>query len=194
MRFAVSSDGSSPSRIVSIEIRPASTEVEGHEDFVRVEVVVFQGTGFEAVLLEAEGLVEADGREVGADDGELNLFDFWASGVEDCLDQQARGAGAAVGGTDVHGAEPAFVGIFAAGKETEGGDADEMGTIEDAEDLGVADPGGVFFEWSGAFVFDGAAEGFGIEAEAFETDFTEGVDVFWEELADGEGHDWKYIR
>jgi hypothetical protein len=60
--------------------------------------------------------------------------------------------------------------------------------------LGVDDPGGIFFDGRGFFVFDGAAEGFGVEAEAFVANFAEGGDVVGGELANGEGHDWKYFR
>ncbi len=63
-------------------------EVEGHQEFVEVETVVFEGVFFEGVLLEAEGFIEADGGEIGADDGEEDLFDFGAGGVNGRL---ARG-------------------------------------------------------------------------------------------------------
>ena len=105
-------------------------EVEGHQEFVEVETVVFEGVFFEGVLLEAEGFIEADGGEIGADDGEEDLFDFGAGGVKDGLHEEAGGAGAAIGGADVHGAEPAFVRVFAAGVDAEGDDADELGIIE----------------------------------------------------------------
>jgi len=49
-------------------------------------VVVLEGVFFEAVLLEAEGLVEAEGGDVGADYGELELFYFWACVVDYGLD------------------------------------------------------------------------------------------------------------
>ena len=45
------------------------SELERHQDFVGVDVVVLEGAGFEAVLAKAEGLVEAEGGLVGADYG-----------------------------------------------------------------------------------------------------------------------------
>src|SRR6266852_9749971 len=76
-------------------------EVEGHQDFVGVFAVVLQGVFFEAVLAEAEGLVEAYGGLVVADHRELDLFDFLAGGFDYGLDELAAGAGASVGGADV---------------------------------------------------------------------------------------------
>jgi len=87
-------------------------------------VVVLESVFFEAVLLEAEGLVEAEGGLVGADYGELELFYFLAGVVDYGLDELAAGAGAAGGGADVHGAEEAFVGVFVAGELGEAGCAD----------------------------------------------------------------------
>ena len=168
-----------------------ASQVEGHEEFVVVEVVLFEGAGLEAVLGETEGLVEADGGNVGADDGELELFDAGAGGVNDGLDQEAGGSGAAMGGANVHGTEPAFVGFLGAGVLAKGGDADEMGAVEGAEDLGGREPAGVFFKGSGLFGFEGAAEGFGVEAESFETDFAEGLEIRVGELADDERHDYR---
>lgn len=98
-------------------------EVEGHEDFVGVEAVVLEGVFFEAVLAEAEGLVEAEGGLVGADHSELELFYFWACVVDYGLDELAAGAGAARGGANVHGAEETFVGVFLAGELGEAGGA-----------------------------------------------------------------------
>jgi len=168
-----------------------ASQVEGHEEFVVVEAVLFEGAEFEAVLGEAEGLVEADGGNVGADDGELELFDAGAGGVNDGLDEEVGGAGAAVRGADVHGAEPAFVGFLGAGVLAKGGDADELGAVEGAEDLGGREPAGVFFKGSGLFGFEGAPEGFGVEAESFETDFAEGLEIRVGELADDERHDYR---
>ena len=85
---------------------------------------MLEGVFFEAVLLEAEGVVEAEGGLVGADDGELELFYFWAGGFDYGLDQLAACAGTAVGGTDVHGAEQTLVGVFLAGELGEAGGAD----------------------------------------------------------------------
>src|SRR5262249_19552630 len=105
--------------------------------------------------------------------------------------EEAGGAGAAMSGADVHGAEPAFVGVLAAGEGAEGGDANDVSAIECAENLGVGEPAGGFFEGSGLFVFEGAPEGFRIEAESFETDFAEKFDVGGGELADFDGHNYR---
>jgi hypothetical protein len=80
--------------------------------------------GFEAVLAEAEGLVEADGGLVGADDGELELFYLLTGEFDYGLDELAAGAGAAVSGADVHGSEQAFVGVFESGELGEARGAD----------------------------------------------------------------------
>jgi len=48
---------------------------------------VLEGVFFEAVLAEAEGLVEADGGLVVADYGELDLFYFLAGGGDYGLDE-----------------------------------------------------------------------------------------------------------
>jgi len=98
---------------------------------------VLEGVFFEAVLAEAEGLVEAEGGLVGADYGELELFYFWAGVVDYGLDQLAACAGAACGGADVHGAEETLVGIFLAGELGEIGGADQVGILVGAEDGGV---------------------------------------------------------
>jgi hypothetical protein len=76
----------------------------------------------------------------------------------------AAGAGAACGGADVHGAEESFVGVFQAGELGEAGSANELGVLVGAEDSGVGQPAGIFFGRGGLFVFEGAAEGFGVEA------------------------------
>ena len=89
---------------------------------------------------------------------------------------------------DIHGAEPAFVGLLAAGENPKRDHADDGRPIKCAEDLGVGEPGQVFFERSGLFVFESAAEGFGVEAESFESDFAQSLDVGSGKLADGEGH------
>jgi len=162
--------------------------MENHEEFVLVDAVLLEGAGFQAVLGETEGLVEADGRDVGADDRQVELLDARAGGIDDRLDQEAGGAGAAMRGSDVQGAEPAFVGVLGARVLAEGGDANQMGVVKDAEDLGVVQPNGVFFNRRGLFGFVGAAEGVGGEAESFEADFTEGIEVGGSELADGERH------
>ena len=78
-------------------------------------------------MAEAEGLVEAEGGLVGADNGELELLYFLAGGGDYGLDELAAGAGAAVGGADIHGAEETFVGILLAGELCEAGGADELG-------------------------------------------------------------------
>ena len=98
---------------------------------------MLEGVFFEAVLAEAEGLVEADGGLVVADYGELDLLYFLVGEFDYGLDEEAAGAGAAVGGADVHGAEEAFVGILEAGGDGEAGGADEFGILEGAEDGGV---------------------------------------------------------
>ena len=72
-----------------------------------------------------------------------------------------------------------------------GGDADELGAVEGAEDLGGREPAGVFFKGSGLFGFEGAAEGFGVEAESLKTDFAEGLEIGVGELADDQRHDYR---
>jgi len=160
-------------------------------DFVGVATVLLEGMLFEAVWHKAEGLVEAKSGKIVAYDGELDEFDARAGGVDHCLHEEPRGAGAAMRGADVHGTEPAFVGVFAAGEDTEGGDADDLSVIEGAEDLGVGEPAGIFFQGSGLLVFEGTAESFGIEAESFEADFPEEFNVGGGELADSEGHSYR---
>jgi hypothetical protein len=59
-----------------------SYKTQAHENFVGVGAVVLEGVFFEAVLLEAEGLVEAKGGLVGADYGELESF-YCLAGVVD---------------------------------------------------------------------------------------------------------------
>ena len=140
----------------------SGSEIEGHEDFVGVEAVVLEGVFFEAVLAEAEGLVEAEGRLVGADYGELELFYLCVGVVDYGLDQLAAGAGAARGGADVHGTEETFVGVFQAGELGEADRADELGVLEGAEDGGGAQPAGVALEGLVFFELVGAAEGFGV--------------------------------
>jgi len=134
---------------------------------------VLEGVFFEAVLLEAEGLVEAEGGLVGADYGELELFYLLAGVIDYGLDQLAAGAGAACGRADVHGAEEAFVGVLEAGELGETGGADQAGILVGAEDGGASQPAGIFFEGLVLFEFVDAAKGFGIEAETFETEFAE---------------------
>ena len=134
---------------------------------------MLEGVFFEAVLAEAEGLVEAEGRLVGADYGELELFYLCVGVVDYGLDQLAAGAGAARGGADVHGAEEALVGVLEAGELGETGGANQVEILVGAEDGGAGQPAGIFFEGLVSFEFVGAAEGFGIEAEAFEAEFAE---------------------
>ena len=85
---------------------------------------MLEGVFFEAVLAEAEGLVEADSGLIGADYGELDLFYFLAGEIDYGLDELAAGAGAAGGGANVHGAEETLMRILCTGKLGEAGGAD----------------------------------------------------------------------
>lgn len=152
---------------------------------------MFEGVLLKAVLLKAKGLVEADGGEIVAHNRKLDDFDALAGGFEDSLDEQARSAGAAMAGPDVHSAEPALMGVFAAGVDAKGHDADDVRAFERAEDLRVGEPTGILFERRGVFIFVGAAESFGIEAETLETNFAEGFDVGGRELSDLDGHNYR---
>src|SRR5262249_11371518 len=152
-------------------------KTQGHVDLVEVEVVLFKGVFFEAVLDEAEGLVEVESGEIVADNGELEEFDARPGSINHRLNEKTRGAGATMAGADVHGAEPALVGVLAAGESAEGGSADKVEAVEGTEDLGIGEAAGIFFQGSGLFLFESAAEGFGVEAESFEADFAEEFDV-----------------
>ena len=154
-------------------------------NFVEVAVVLLEGVFFEAVLDKAEGLVEPESGEIVANDGELEEFDARTGSVNHGLNEEARDAGAAMAGAHVHGTEPAFVRVLAAGESTEGGDAHDVSLVKSAEDLGAGEPARVFFEGGGVFVFEGAAEGFGVKTESFEADLAEEFGIGRGELADG---------
>ena len=77
--------------------------------------------------------------------------------------------------------------VLEAGELGEAGGADQVGILVGAEDGGAGQPAGIFFEGLVFFGFVEAAEGFGIEAEAFETEFAEGFGIGWGQLADLDG-------
>src|SRR5262249_10862811 len=119
-------------------------EVQGHQNFVGIGAVVFQGAGFETVSGEAEGLVEADGGLVGAEHGEVDLLNASSSDIEDGLHESARSTGAAGFWSDVHGAEPALMCVFAAGVDAESCDTSELRFLKCAEDGGIGEPAEIF--------------------------------------------------
>ena len=63
--------------------------MEGHEDFVEVAAVLLEGALFEAVLDEAEALIEANRGNIVADDGKKHLLYMRTGGVDDRLNKKA---------------------------------------------------------------------------------------------------------
>ena len=80
------------------------------------------------------------------------------------------------------------MGLLAAHENTKSDHADYGAAIKCAEDLRAGEPAQVLVLGRELLVFESAAEGFGVEAESFESDFAQSLDVGSGELAHGEGH------